>query len=129
MNLAKRKPSKGLKRTNKEWEESIAGHVGKLIDKLSPEMLTKLGLWGVGTVVVHNLNVAGLVTYFGKSNDYVETGLPYPLSRRIRFPWEAAEEKTWEDMVCEWGLPAIISWMLVYHPEAIAKFVDAMVPF
>jgi len=128
--LVKPKPkAKGFKRTPGEWEESVAGHIGRFVDKLTPEMATKLGLWGVGTVVVHRLNIAGLITYFGRSNDYVDTGLPYPFGRRIKFPWEAGDKKTWEDYVCEWGLPAIISWMLVYKPEAVAQFVDAMIPF
>lgn len=29
----KRKPNKGFRRTQKEWEESIAGHIGKVTDQ------------------------------------------------------------------------------------------------
>jgi len=48
---------------------------------------------------------------------------------RRKFFWETEPQPTWEDKICEWGLPAVMSWILVYHPEAVAKFVDAMIPF
>jgi len=128
MGRGKAKPKKPFWKRQGPEMQRICDHLGKIVDKLTPEMATKLALFGVGTVVVHNLNLANLITYFNKSNDYVDTGLPYPFGRRIRFPWETADKPTWEDQVCEWGLPAIISWILVYHPEAAAKFVDAVIP-
>lgn len=120
---------KGFNRSQKEWEESISGHIGKLIDRISVDDVMKATALGVGTVVCHNLNLAGTISWFSKTNQRVETGLPYPFHERIKFPWETADEPTWEDQVTEWGLPLILSWILVYHPEAVAKFVDAMVPF
>lgn len=33
--MAKKRPRKGFKRSQKEWEESIAGHIGKAIDNFS----------------------------------------------------------------------------------------------
>jgi len=33
-----------------------------------------------------------------------------------------------EDQICEWAIPALASYTLVYHPEAIAKFIDALIP-
>ena len=35
MPKAKRKSRKGFKRSNKEWEESLSGHIGRLVDRLS----------------------------------------------------------------------------------------------
>jgi len=55
--------------------------------------------------------------------------LPGPFAWRRKFPWEQAAQPDLEDKICEWGIPALTSWMLVYHPEAIANMVDAMVPF
>ena len=40
---SKKKPRKGFKRSKKEWEESAAKHIGKLIDRIDPiEALTYL---------------------------------------------------------------------------------------
>ena len=96
---------------------------------IEPEKAVRLGVWALGTVVCHNLNIGGFINWMGQTNDYVDTGLPYPFARRIRFPWEQQPEPTWEDKVCEWGIPALASWLLVYHPEAVANFVDALIPF
>jgi len=109
--------------------QHIGEHIGKIIDNSDADQILKLGLFGLGTVVTHNLNLGGLINYFGRTNEFVDTGLPYPFARRRKFPWEAGEEKTWEDQVCEWGLPAILSYILIYKPEAAAKFVDAIIPF
>ena len=127
--MAKKPPNKGFKRSEKEWEESIAGHIGKFVDKLTLDEITRVSLFLTGTVVAHNLNLAGIVTWFGKENKDVETGLPYPFNKRIRFPWERGKGPTWEDRITEWALPALMSWILIYHPEALAKFVDALIPF
>ena len=135
MNTTVKKPRKPRKKKEPFWKQLIGSDNPKLerlvedLGKSNIDQLVKVGLFGVGTVVVHNLNLAGLVTYFGKTNEYVETGLPYPFGRRIKFPWEQGEKPTWEDKVSEWGLPAILSYILVYKPEAAAKFVDAIVPF
>jgi len=95
---------------------------------VEPEKMVRIGVWGLGTIVCHNLNVAGMVNWFGQPTDRVPTGLPPPFHLRRRFPWEKEPEPTFEDKICEWGVPALISYILVYHPEAIAKMVDAMVP-
>jgi hypothetical protein len=97
---------------------------------IDPEKTVQLGVWALGTVVCHNLNLAGMVNWFGRPTDRIDTGLPGPFRWRRRFPWEREENKepTLEDKICEWGIPAITSWMLVYHPDAIARFVDAMIP-
>jgi len=129
MAKGKRKPNKGLTRTKKEWEESFAGHIGKLIDRTSLDDVLRLILFAGGTVTLHNLNIGGVITWFGKSNDYVGTGLPYPFHRRIKFPWEQGDTPTIEDKVTEWFIPAISSYVLIYKPEAIAAFIDAMIPF
>jgi len=96
---------------------------------VEPEKAVRLGVWALGTVACHNLNITGMFNWFGKLNETIPTGLPPPFHRRRRFPWEQAPNPTWEDKVTEWALPAITSWMLVYHPMAIAKFIDAMIPF
>jgi len=96
---------------------------------VEPEKAVRLGVWALGTVACHRLNIAGMFNWFGKFNERVPTGLPAPFDWRRKFPWEPDPEPTWEDKVTEWALPAITAWMLVYHPDAIAKFVDAMVPF
>jgi len=96
---------------------------------IEPEKAVRLAVWAAGTVACHRLNIAGMFTWFGKLNQRVPTGLPGPFAFRRRFPWEAEAKPNWEDKITEWALPAITSWMLVYHPEAVAKFVDAMIPF
>jgi len=40
----KRKPKKGFSRSQKAWEESIAAHIGKFIDKLTLKDVTEAGL-------------------------------------------------------------------------------------
>lgn len=43
--VKKKKARKGFKRSKKEWEESIAGHIGKAIDRIEPlEGLLLIGL-------------------------------------------------------------------------------------
>jgi len=46
--VAKRKPRKGFTRSNKEWDESIAEHIGKFIDRMTvkdvEELLLNAGL-------------------------------------------------------------------------------------
>jgi len=96
---------------------------------VEPEKAVRIGVWLLGTVVCHNLNIGGLINWFGKANDRVPTGLPGPFAWRRKFPWEAEPEPTLEDQICEWAIPALTSYMLVYKTEAIAKFVDAMIPF
>ena len=96
---------------------------------LDPEKIARLGLWGAGTIAFHNLNITGFITWFGRSSDRIATGLPPPFAFRTRFPWEQKPEPTWEDKFTEWALPAIAAWIMIYHPEAVAKFVDAMIPF
>jgi len=103
----------------KRIEDIIAAH---------PEKFLRLGIWGLTTVVCHNLNIGGIINWFGKANDRVPTGLPGPFAWRRRFPWESQPEPTLEDKICEWAIPALASYTLVYHPDAIAKFVDAMIP-
>ena len=103
----------------------ILDEILKAIDKEK----VSLALWLGGTVVFHNLNVGGIVSWFDRSNEYVHTGLPYPFQRRIRFPWEKEEKPTLEDKITEWAIPALVSWVMVYHPVALAQFIDAMVPF
>jgi len=45
----KKKPNKGFKRTQKEWEKSIAGHIGKAIDTGKiPDYLINAGLAYLG---------------------------------------------------------------------------------
>lgn len=41
-----KKPNKGFERTNKEWEQSIAGHIGKFIDGLRVPDVIELILYG-----------------------------------------------------------------------------------
>ena len=96
---------------------------------IEPEKAVKLGLWAAGTVAFHRLNITGFINWFGKLNDRVYTGLPPPFAWRTRFPWEEAREPSWEDKITEWALPGIACWIMIYHPEAVAKFVDAMIPF
>ena len=96
---------------------------------IEPEKAVRLGVWALGTVVCHNLNLGGFINWMGQANGRVPTGLPYPFHVRIRFPWESAPKADLEDKICEWGVPALTSWMLVYHPEAIANFIDALIPF
>lgn len=109
-----------FKKIQKFLEEKVAPN---------PEPYMKLGLWAAGTVMCHNLNLAGMISWFGSHTDRIGTGLPPPFHLRRRFPWERAPTPTWEDKITEWAAPALTSWMLVYHPEAIAKFIDAMIPF
>jgi len=96
---------------------------------IEPEKTVRIGVWLLGTVVCHNLNLAGTIKWFGNLDERVPTGLPGPFAYRRKFFWEKKAEPTWEDKICEWGLPAVMSWILIYHPEAVAQFVDAMVPF
>jgi len=42
----KRKPRKGFTRSRKEWEESLATHIGKVVDNLSGKDLADLALVG-----------------------------------------------------------------------------------
>lgn len=123
-----RKKKSKVPKTQKEWEEKIKRFIEERL-VISPEELVRIGVFGIGTVVAHNLNLAGMLDWFGRGSETIKTGLPYPFHERIRFPWEKAAEPNWEDKVTEWGLPMLVSWMLVYHPDAIAKFVDALVPF
>jgi len=95
---------------------------------VEPEKAVRLGVWALGTVACHRLNIAGMFNWFGKVNELVPTGLPEPFAFRRRFPWEPKPKPTWEDHITEWALPAITSWMLVYHPQAVANFIDAMIP-
>jgi len=47
--MVKEKPKrKGFKRSKKEWEESIAGHIGNFVNRLSLDDLVALsiGIWG-----------------------------------------------------------------------------------
>jgi len=87
-----------------------------------------IGVWLVGTVVCHNLNLAGFLNWFGMATDRVPTGLPGPFAQRRRFPWEQKSTASLEDKICEWGIPALTSWILVYHPDAVARLIDAMIP-
>ena len=96
---------------------------------IEPEKAVKLGLWAAGTVAFHNLNITGFITWFGRTNDRIATGLPPPFAWRTRFPWEQREKAGLEDKITEWALPGIAAWIMIYHPEAVAKFVDAMIPF
>lgn len=101
----------------------------KILSKMEPEAGLRLLLFGAGTVTLHNLNIGGIVDWFGRGNKTIETGLPYPFSRRTRFPWEKGTNPTAEDRITEWAVPALTAYILVYHPEAAAKFIDAMIPF
>lgn len=107
---------------------TIKERIVKLIDRTTLKEATSFGLFCLGTVAMHNLNVGGLITWFGKRNDSIETGLPYPFHKRIRFPWEKQSKPTFEDKLTEWAVPALMSWIMVYHPEAVARFIDAIVP-
>ena len=121
----------------KEKRKPLEGKLKRFIEErlvIEPEKAVRLAVWALGTVACHNLNIAGMFTWFGKPNDLVPTGLPAipfgpPIAFRRRFPWEQQPEPTSEDKITEWALPAITSWMLIYHPEAIAKFIDALIPF
>jgi len=115
------------KKTEKEKQKELLELLEKALKQAEPAL--RLGLWAVGTVTFHKLNIGGIINWFGQSNEYIPTGLPYPFDVRIRFPWESTPEPTWEDQVTEWAIPALLSYAMVYHPEAIAQFVDAMVPF
>jgi len=42
----KKKPRKGFTRTKKEWEESVAAHIGKIVDNLSGKDIAELALMG-----------------------------------------------------------------------------------
>lgn len=42
----KKKPRKGFTRSKKEWEETIAEHIGKFIDKLTLKDVTEAALMG-----------------------------------------------------------------------------------
>jgi len=88
-----------------------------------------VAMWLLGTVVCHKMNLAGFLNWFGVATDRVPTGLPGPFAWRRKFPWEQEAKPDLEDKICEWGIPALASWMLVYHPEAVANMVDAMIPF
>ena len=44
MSLPKKKARKGFTRSKKEWEKSIAGHIGKLVDKLTAKDLIDISL-------------------------------------------------------------------------------------
>lgn len=88
-----------------------------------------LVVWLLGTVVCHKLNLAGFINWMGQPTDKIDTGLPGPFKWRMRFPWEKADKPDLTDKITEWGIPALTSWMLVYHPEAVAAFVDALIPF
>ena len=59
-----KKPSKGFKRSRKEWAETIATHLGKFVDRLTPDdaLLMGLGAWGaLHTQTLHG----GLATMLG----------------------------------------------------------------
>lgn len=45
--VAKRKPRKGFTRSQKEWEETIAKHIGKVIDNLRGEDIINLTCAGI----------------------------------------------------------------------------------
>lgn len=110
----------------------IVGKVQRFLEEkvaTNPEPYARLGVFLVGTVVCHKLNLAGMLNWFGMATDRVPTGLPGPFAWRRRFPWEAPGKQDLEDKICEWGIPALTSWMIVYHPEAVANLVDAMIPF
>lgn len=96
---------------------------------VEPEKAVRLGVWALGTVACHNLNINGFFNWFGKVNETIPTGWPPPFHERRRFPWESQASATLEDKITEWALPALTAWVLVYHPMALAKFVDAMIPF
>jgi len=116
-----------VKETAKEKQQKLLETLEKVIEKAEPAL--KLGLWVAGTVTLHNVNIGGLVSWFGINNDRIPTGLPPPFHVRRRFPWEAEPEPTWEDQVTEWAIPAILSYIMIYKPVAIAQLIDAIVPF
>lgn len=50
-----RKPRKGFTRSQKEWEESIAAHIGRFIDRLSVRDVVYGVTFGLGAWHVYNL--------------------------------------------------------------------------
>lgn len=74
-----KKPAKGFKRTRKEWEETLATHMGKFIDRLTPDdaLLMSLGAWGaLHTQTLHG----GLATMLGYKLATTAGGTP-PLAQ------------------------------------------------
>lgn len=95
--VKRKKPRKGFKRSRKEWEKSIAGHIGKFIDRLSAEDVTKLAMFGVSTYVLKELKL-------------------------IR--WEAYWEKpTPRQETLNWLTNAMAAYLIVYKPEAITGII------
>mgnify|MGYP001072124789 CR=1 FL=1 len=49
----KRKPKKGFTRSRKEWEESLATHIGKVIDNLDGDQILKLVEYSIAAYAGH----------------------------------------------------------------------------
>jgi len=52
LNLPKKK-RKGLSRSQKQWEESIAAHIGKFIDKLTLTDVMNIAVFGASSYVAY----------------------------------------------------------------------------
>jgi len=88
--------AKGFKRSQKEWEVSIAEHVGKFFDKMTMEDIVKLAMFGSTTVVLKEL---GLLRW-------------QPL-------WA---EPTDRQEALNWLTNAMAAYLLVYKTEAVGSF-------
>ena len=64
MSLGK-KPRKGFTRSKKEWEESIAGHAGKIVDRLTFDDFLAIAIGAVGGLATGSWEgaLAGMVGY------------------------------------------------------------------
>lgn len=56
----KKKPRKGFTRSKKDWEESVAGHIGRFVDKLTVNDVLNLTVFGaVGVSTYYGIGIVG----------------------------------------------------------------------
>lgn len=95
--VKRKRRNKGFKRSKKEWEESIAGHMGKFVDRLSAEDIVKLAMFGTSTYVLKELKLIHWEYLYAKPTPRQET--------------------------LNWLTNAMAAYLLVYKPEAIAALI------
>jgi len=110
--------------------------IKKAMDKMTAEDYLKLGLFGSTAGIISKFKLTGILPFLGKAahpEDWVPTGLkaPWPTHRR-RMPWEPTKKGGPVDIqsrLIDVGLSALTSYLIVYHPDAVAKTIDAVIPF
>ena len=103
-----RKP-KGFKRSQKEWEASIAEHMGKFFDKLTTQDLIKLAAICAGTYSIKRL----------MSWPVIWTLIPLPWE--LKGVQNGDIPQNWQQEYIPWVFSLFASYILVEHGLDIVK--------